>query len=244
MDIAAIVKCSLVDYPGKIAAVIFTQGCNLKCSYCHNRELVTKDNKHRNTPASEIFSWLKTRSRLLDAVVVSGGEPTLQLDALEFITNVKQLGFLVKLDTNGTQPDVLASLINHGVLDYVAMDIKAPLEKYDDVCSTFVDQSAVEKSIRLLINGTLDYEFRTTIVPQLTLDDILAIGNRIRGAKAYVLQQCRTLKTSNTSGNKFWTAPKHTLPVDTEIHQCLNHIVKKCAFRGFKTTIQHEERQN
>jgi len=244
VDIAAIVKCSLVDYPGKIAAVVFTPGCNLKCSYCHNRELITKDNKHRNTPASEILSWLKTRRGLLDAVVISGGEPTLQPDVSEFINDVKQLGFLVKLDTNGTQPDVLASLITQGVLDCVAMDIKAPKEKYDEVCCASVVQSAIEKSIRLLINGTLDYEFRTTIIPQLTLDDILAIGNRIRGAKAYVLQRCRTLETSSTSGNNSWITTKHTSPVDTEIHRCLNNIVNKCSSRGFETVITHQERQN
>jgi pyruvate formate lyase activating enzyme len=152
MKIAGVVKCSFVDYPGKIAAVVFTPGCNLRCFFCHNKQLI---GAAAPCPATqqEVLAWLKTRRGLIDAVVVSGGEPTLQLDLVGFIAKVHALGYFVKLDSNGTRPNVLASLIDAGLVDYVAMDIKAPHEKYEAICGVPVDLGSVTDSIALLMKN-------------------------------------------------------------------------------------------
>ncbi len=234
MEIAAVVKCSFIDYPGKIAAVVFTPGCNLRCFFCHNRGLIDGDSVPCGTTQEEVIAWLETRLGLLDAVVVSGGEPTLQPGLAAFMAEVRSLGYLVKLDTNGTRPNVLALLINAGLLDYVAMDIKAPTEKYDAVCGVRVDQCAIYNSIMLLMDGRVDYEFRTTIVPQLNREDILAIGNRIRGARAYVLQLYRAIQSAEALNNPCWTSASHPPPWLEDVQQHLGQIVKICLTRGFE----------
>ncbi|MCX5757999.1 MAG: anaerobic ribonucleoside-triphosphate reductase activating protein, partial [Candidatus Hydrogenedentes bacterium] len=142
MKIAGVVKCSFVDYPDRMAAVVFTPGCNLRCVFCHNKGLVDA-NATCHTTQHEVLAWLETRRGLLDAVVVSGGEPMLQTDLTGFIKEVHAMGYLVKLDTNGTQPDALASVLNSGAIGYVAMDIKAPFEKYEAICGVPVDLGAV-----------------------------------------------------------------------------------------------------
>ncbi len=235
MKIAALVKCSLVDYPDRIAAVVFAPGCNLRCFYCHNQQLINASTAPICTTRQEIRAWLRSRQGVLDAVVVSGGEPTLQPDALGFMNEVKQLGFLVKLDTNGTQPDVLASLIGEGVLDYVAMDIKAPLEKYDEVCGVSVDHSAIDRSIDLLMKGSLDYEFRTTVIPQFTRQDILAIGNRIKGARTYVVQKCRIEQPVHASGPGTCAPVAATPAWCMDLRRHLTGIAENCVVRGFGT---------
>lgn len=193
MKIAGIEKCSFVDYPGHLAAVFFTWGCNLNCYYCHNRSLLGK-------PAPPVRPWFDTeaalalleeRRGLLDSVVITGGEPTLQKDLAEFIRQVRALGYLVKLDTNGTRPHVVRALLDEGLLDYVAMDVKAPLDKYEAMVGAPVNHDAIHAGIDLLLAGRVDYEFRTTVVPQLYAADILAIARRIRGSRRYVLQQYR-----------------------------------------------------
>jgi len=151
------------------------------------------------TTQDEVLAYLGTRQGLIDAIVVSGGEPTLQPGLAAFMAEVRTLGYLVKLDTNGTRPDVLASVINTEVVDYVAMDIKAPVKKYDAICGVSVDQGAIDESIALLMDGRVNYEFRTTIIPQLTREDTLAIGNRIRGASSYILQRYRELRAEEFS---------------------------------------------
>jgi len=237
MQIAVVVKCSFVDFPGKIAAVVFTPGCNLNCFYCHNRELIDADSVPCATTPGRVVEWLKFRLGILDAVVVSGGEPTLQPDLAGFISDVRAIGYLVKLDTNGTRPNVLASLIDAELLDYVAMDIKAPPDKYDAVCGVKVDQGAIDESIALLIDGRVDYEFRTTIIPQLTPEDILAIGNRIRGANSYFLQRYRELKSTDASHAAQWASPNGAPPWIKEARQKLSSIVKHCTIRGFDRRI-------
>ena len=232
MKIADVVKCSFVDYPDRMAAVVFTPGCNLRCVFCHNRELIDGGTRC-GTTQQEVLAWLRTRRGLLDAVVVSGGEPTLQPGVAEFMAEVRALGYLVKLDTNGTRPNALAPLINAGLLDYVAMDIKAPVDKYDAVCGIPVDQGTIDESIALLMNGHVDYEFRTTIVPQLNREDILAIGNRIRGARAYVLQQYRELQSTEALNNPRWTSASHPPPWLENVQQHLSQTVKICLTRGF-----------
>ncbi len=237
MEIAAIVKCSFVDYPSKIAAVVFTPGCNLNCGYCHNRELIDGDTVTCGTTQQEVISWLESRLGLLDAVVVSGGEPTLQPGLAAFLAEVRALGYLAKLDTNGTRPNILASIIDRGLVDFVAMDIKAPPDEYDTVCCAHVDQEAIDESIALLMNGRVDYEFRTTIIHQLTREDILAIGNRIRGARLYVLQQYRELQSTEALNNPRWTSASHPPPWLEDVQQRLAQMVKFCLTRGFDINL-------
>ena len=186
--IGGIQKTSLLDYPDKISAIVFTQGCNFRCGYCHNPQLLKSENGIYEVDA--FFDFLKKRQVKLDGVVVTGGEATLQPDLKPFIQRVKELGFLVKLDTNGTNPNVLKELIEENLVDYIAMDIKAPLEKYQMVTNTKIDISKIEDSIKSIMNSNIDYEFRTTVLPSLiSIEDLDSIGKLIQGAKKYYLQK-------------------------------------------------------
>lgn len=191
MKITGIVKQSLVDYPGKIAAAVFTQGCNMNCVFCHNRCLVGQRESNPTQDEDAFFSFLKKRKKFLDGVVVSGGEPTLQTDLAEFMARVKDMGYLVKLDTNGTRPGVIEKLLDKELVDYIAMDVKAPMKKYREICRSRVDQQAILESISIIRGSDVDYEFRTTFCPQLTDTDIMEIGELVAGARKYVLQQYR-----------------------------------------------------
>lgn len=183
MIIGGLQKTSLLDFPEKIAAIVFTMGCNFRCGYCHNPELINGEAK-----IEEVFEFLKTRQGKLDGVVITGGEPCLQKDLPEFIKQVKELGFAVKLDTNGSFPEMLEKVLPD--LDYVAMDIKAPLEKYSQIVNVDIDTSKILKSIEILKNGGVDYEFRTTVVKsQLSFEDFEKIGQLIQGAPRYYLQK-------------------------------------------------------
>lgn len=194
MNIGGFLKNSFVDYPGHIACVIFTSGCNFDCWYCHNRELL---HSNKNLNVEEIIEYLKSRIGLIEAVVISGGEPTLQGDLVEFIESIKSMNFKVKLDTNGTNHKVLKYLDDNCLVDYVAMDIKAPLDKYSKVVCKNVDISSIEKSIEILKKGKVDYEFRTTFSPDLSADDIEKIFNLIPQTKNYYLQKHIPQKVNN-----------------------------------------------
>jgi len=235
MKIAGIEKCSMVDYPGHLAAVFFTAGCNLDCYYCHNHSLV------HEPAAAAVRTWFETEMALalldkrlgfLDGVVITGGEPTLQPDLADFIRKVRAKGYLVKLDTNGTCPTVLKGLIDEDLLDYVAMDIKAPIEKYEGVCGVPVDQDAINESIDSLLTGRVDYEFRTTVLPHHTESDILAIARRIRGARRYVLQQYRRPDTDHHDPRL--DLPPHTSTWPLGFLRELQAIVNSCELRGFE----------
>ena len=196
MRIGGFQKFSLIDYPGKICAIVFTQGCNFRCPYCHNPELVKPSLFGKTIPEEEIFSFLEKRKGKLDAVEITGGEPTLQKDLVDFIHRVKEMGYLVKLDTNGSNPEMLEIIINHGLVDYIAMDIKAPLEKYKEVTHSVISPDKIKRSIRIIMNSNIKYEFRTTVVKsQLSREDIISIGKLIEGAKLYVLQKFIPSKT-------------------------------------------------
>lgn len=187
--LAGLQKTTFIDYPEKIACIVFTQGCNFRCGYCHNPELFENKEPVLSVPA--FFEFLNKRKGKLDGVVITGGEPTLHGKGLiEFIKEVKSLGFLVKLDTNGTHPDVLQELLNENLLDYIAMDIKAPLAKYKTITQTDIDTKIIKKSIDMIMNSGVDYEFRTTIVKsQLSVEDLRQIGELIQGAKRYYMQK-------------------------------------------------------
>ena len=189
MHIEAYQKLTLLDYPGKTAAIVFTHGCNFRCPFCHNAGLVIRPSESR-IDENELFDYLEKRKKLLDGVCITGGEPLLQKDIAQFIRKVKDLGYLVKLDTNGSFPEKLEELIDEGIIDYVAMDIKNCREKYPVTAGTPQDIVArVEKSVNILMSGKVEYEFRTTVCKNLhTVEDMERIGEWIKGAKAYYLQ--------------------------------------------------------
>ncbi len=194
MIIAGLQKNSLVDYRGKVAAVVFAPFCNFNCYYCHNRMLLEKRPEriqYTTIDNDEFFAFLDKRVGLIQGVVITGGEPTLQKDLSDFIRKITKKGFPVKLDTNGGRPDVLSNLLDEGLLDSIAMDIKAPFNRYDQVCGVAVNLENIEKSIKLIMDSGLDYEFRTTVTPDFELDDFKGIMELIDGCKRFVLQQFR-----------------------------------------------------
>ena len=183
-------KMTMLDFPGKVACTAFTAGCNFRCPFCHNASLVTKINNEEKYSQEEIFDYLNKRKGVLDGICITGGEPLLYDGIVEFIKKARELGLLVKLDTNGSFPEKLKYLIDNGLVDYVAMDIKNSKEKYAETIGLKeYDLSNVEKSVAILLEGKVEYEFRTTIVAEYhTTQDIVAIGNWIKGAKRYFLQ--------------------------------------------------------
>ena len=204
--IGGIQKTTLVDFPSKVAAIVFTQGCNFRCGYCHNPSLISKSHFELDSESftkEKFFSFLKNRIGKLDGVVITGGEPTLQSGLYDFIKEIKQMNFEVKLDTNGTNPQIIERLIKDNLLDYIAMDIKAPIEKYPqivNIVSLFEGEGVrervnfvlnnIQKSIALIMQSKIDYEFRTTVLKsQLSYEDFDQIGQMIKGAKRYYLQK-------------------------------------------------------
>ncbi len=190
MKISGFQKLTLLDFPGHVAATIFTGGCNLRCPFCHNALLVTELDAAEEYSQEEILSYLKKRSGVLDGVCITGGEPLMQPGIEQFIKKVKDIGIAVKLDTNGTFPERLNELISSKLLDYVAMDIKNSKDAYaKSVGLTSFDVSPVEQSVSLLLRGNVDYEFRTTVVRELHKEEnIEEIAKWICGAKRYFLQ--------------------------------------------------------
>lgn len=187
MIIAGFQKNSFVDFPEQIASVIFSVGCNMDCWYCHNHG-ITQD---PDLSVEKIIDFLSSRKGMIDGVVFTGGEALLQPDLEDVITKVKELGFLIKLDTNGLLPDKLKNLLDKNLLDYVAMDIKSPWEKYNQITQVNCDIEALKKSVEIIMNSGVDYEFRTTMSPDLFVDDIRTIAQNIKGAKKYAIQQYR-----------------------------------------------------
>ncbi len=204
MLISGLQKLTLLDYPGKTAAIIFTYGCNFRCPFCHNALLVTE--KMQNAiPEDEIFAFLKKRKGILDAVCITGGEPTLQKDLREFILKVRELGYCVKLDTNGTNPLLLDELLTDGLIDYVAMDIKNSPERYDETTGVKTDKDNIMKSISVIKEKAPDYEFRTTITKELHSEkDIFAICEIIGKESKYYLQQFKDSGCLIRDGDTPW----------------------------------------
>ncbi len=190
MQFSGFQKLTLLDYPEKTACTLFTAGCNFRCPFCHNAALVTHIDNSNFFTEEYVLDYLKKRTGVLDGVCITGGEPLMHRDLPQFIKKVKKLGFLVKLDTNGSYPDRLADLIDSGLIDYVAMDIKNCKEKYlmTADCKE-ADLQNVEKSVEILKSGKIDFEFRTTVVKQYhTAEDIKKIAEWIKGANKYFLQ--------------------------------------------------------
>ena len=198
IPIGGIQKVSLVDYPGHVATVLFTVGCNMRCGYCHNPELVLPEQFAPSLDLDEIYDFLERRRGKLETVVISGGEPTMHNDLIDLAEYIKELGYKLKLDSNGTHPEMLADMIRRGLLDFIAMDIKGPLEKYSIIAARPIDTDAIQRSIALIMSSGLAYEFRTTIVKsQLTFTDIEEIGRLVQGAERFALQKFVPTRTLN-----------------------------------------------
>lgn len=230
MTIGGLQKTTLIDYPGKVACTVFSAGCNFRCPWCYSSELVLpeKIEKQPRISEKEIFSFLEERKGLLEGVVICGGEPTINQDLLEFISKIKKTGFLVKLDTNGSNPDMLNSLIGQGFVDYVAMDIKGPLEE-DSLFRKFNLQ--LKKSVEILKQGKAEFEFRTTIVPGFhTKNDLFKIAEWIGGENVrYYLQNFRAEKTLDPKLENVKPYPKSYLE---EIKEEIKSHFKVCEIRS------------
>ncbi len=193
MHIGGFQKNSLIDFPETIACIIFTQGCNFICPYCHNPDLVVSPLKRAYDFYDEnrIFKFLEARKGLLEGVVITGGEPTLQKDLIKFCEKIKNSGYKIKLDSNGTHPEILATLCNNNLVDFISMDIKTTLENYNLVTPGQFDTKKITKSIQILMEKAPLYEFRTTCSRPFVNKKIMAnIGKMIKGASKYILQKC------------------------------------------------------
>ena len=232
MKIAGLQKYSFVDYPGKIAAVVFAPGCNMNCFFCHNQVLLNENAVNNLLDAESVLKFLSGRKNFLDGVVISGGEPTIQDGLEEFVMNVRSMGYPVKLDTNGTNPQILKAFIDDGLLDYVAMDIKAPMEKYDYICRVCVNTDKIRESIELLMRGKVRYEFRTTFVPQLGEEDILCIAGIIKGARLYVLQQFRRPSAQEGEAGAHLRVRPHSANYIKDTAGKIKDLVEKYEIRG------------
>ena len=202
MEIFGLEKLSLVDYDGYIASTVFTGSCNFKCGFCHNSPLVIDFKNLPVIPEEEIFAYLKKRAGIIEGVCVSGGEPTLQKDLPFFIEKIKALGYKVKLDTNGTNPEIVKTLNENGLVDYFAMDIKNDREHYASIIGfKEYDTKKVEKSVEYFLSGKADYEFRTTLIKEYHKEEnIRLISEWIKGAKKYFLQKFKASESCITLG--------------------------------------------
>lgn len=200
MFISGIQPFTLLDYPDKTACIIFIPGCNFRCGYCHNPEFVLPENiikiKDSFIPEDTLFNLLVSRRGLLDGVVISGGEPTLAPDLIPFMKKIRRLGFLIKLDTNGNRPDVIEKALQERVVDYIAMDVKTSLDSYRDLVGPVVKPENIEKSISIIKNSNIHYEFRSTLLKEVHSDIILEkMAELIKGSRRWFLQKFRSENT-------------------------------------------------
>ena len=214
-------KMTMLDFPGYVACTVFTPGCNFRCPFCHNSLLVTKVNENEMYSEDEILAYLRKRNGVIDGICISGGEPLMHDDIFDFVKKVKETGMLVKIDTNGSFPDKLKKLIDSGNIDYVAMDIKNCPEKYSVTTGIQdFDFSPVRKSIELLLEGKIAYEFRTTVVKELhTPQDMVEIGELIKGADRYFIQHFIESESNIQQG---------LTPLDREEMENLRNFVVRC----------------
>lgn len=218
MIIGGVQKTTLIDYPGQIASIIFTKGCNFDCPWCHNGPILKDDGE--SIDPDEVISFLHDRKKLIDGVVISGGEPTFQDDLENFIIEIKKMNLLIKLDTNGGRPDRLKPLLDKKLLNYVAMDVKAPLEDYSSVIGVKGSEHNISQSISMIMELAPDYEFRTTFIPGLVEEtSAKGIAQMIEGAKIHYLQAFRP--TDTIISPDFQVLRGFTL---SELERCAEHI--------------------
>tara|TARA_Y100000310_G_C20613898_1_gene779535 strand:- start:617 stop:1300 length:684 start_codon:yes stop_codon:yes gene_type:complete len=226
MMLGGLIKFTTIDYPGQIACTVFTSGCNYRCPYCHNPELVEAGAKHSE---EDFFSFIKTRMGTLDGVCICGGEPTIHQDLPEFIKKIKDMGFLVKLDTNGSNPEMLASLIKDKLIDYVALDIKAPKDRYNEAIGMNINVENIERCISILEASDIEYEFRTTVVPSLiNKEDIISIARWLGKRGKFYLQNFKPARTLDPNFND--VLPYSNRQLD-EFKSEIRHLVSSCGVR-------------
>ncbi len=229
LPIKGIQKLSLIDYPGKLCATVFVGGCNFRCPYCYNVSLVLEPERLRTIPEKEILDFLSERKGFLDGICVGGGEPTMHGELPAFLSKVKGLDFLVKVDTNGSRPRMLRRLLNEGLVDYVAMDVKAPLIKYGETVGAEVNIDHIKESIRLIKASGVDYEFRITAVPGLTdEEDLMEIAQMLESSKRFVIQQFRPGRTLDESFKGVTPYPLERL---YEFRKKITPFFKECNVR-------------
>ncbi len=231
MEIGGLQKLTIIDYPGRLAATVFLIGCDFRCPWCYARELVLPKEIKKQPRISEkdFFNFLKEKKELLEGLVLCGGEPTINKKLPSFIKKIKKLGYLVKLDTNGSNPKMLKKLINDKLIDYVAMDIKLPKERYPEIYGKSVKVKDIEASLKILKEEKTDYEFRTTVVPTIhTKEDILKIVRWISPAKRYYLQNFRPEKTVDPNFEKIKPYPQEYL---LEIQKVILPFFEICQVR-------------
>ncbi|MBQ8015206.1 MAG: anaerobic ribonucleoside-triphosphate reductase activating protein [Clostridia bacterium] len=229
MNIQGFQKLTLLDYPGKMACTLFTAGCNLRCPFCHNSRLVLNPQMQSELSVDEILAFLKKRQGILDGVVISGGEPLLQNDITDFIKQIKELGYFVKLDTNGTFPEKLRELVESGLVDYVAMDVKNSPELYAETIGiSGYDISKIKESISFLLEGTVDYEFRTTVVREFhSVFGMNGLGEMIKGAKKHFIQGF--IDSGEVIGFGLNAVPKEEME---SMKNIMLNYVESCELRG------------
>jgi pyruvate formate lyase activating enzyme len=229
MKIGGFQKTSLLDYPDRISAIVWTSGCNFRCPFCYNRNLAL--GTAEIFPEEEILSFLSKRKGLLEGVVISGGEPLLHDDIVDFVKKIKDLRLLVKIDTNGTFPERINELLQKQLVDYIAMDVKAPKNKYTQLTGVKTDLSKIEASIDLLKTKAPAYEFKTTFIPGLlTKEDIIEIAQWLKGADAYFLQQFKVIKPLVSSNLE--TVIPYPRDYVYETLAAIKPFFKRCAVRG------------
>lgn len=229
MEIHGFNKTTLLDYPGHVAATVFTGGCNFRCPFCHNGDLVLNPTAQPKVPEEEVFAHLEKRRGILEGVCITGGEPTLQPDLPDFIKKIKSLGYPVKLDTNGYEPAVLQRLLEEGALDYVAMDVKASPENYAKASGRpGLEFSRIEESIGILKNCGIPYEFRTTVVRGIhTAAEFHALGRLLKGSRVCYLQVFR--ENENVIRQGFESFPEEIM---AEIREIMKNYIDKVELRG------------
>lgn len=229
MKIGGLQKSSLSEFPGIISCIVFTQGCNFRCPYCHNPELVLPEKFTSLIEEEFFFSFLEKRKKYLEGVVITGGEPSIQPDIIEFVKKIKEHGFKIKFDTNGSFPEIIEILLNENLVDYISMDLKGPLENYKMITGVEVDTSKIERSVELIKNSKIDYEFRTTVVKsQISIDDFYKIGEILKGAKKYFLQKFVPSKLVNP---EFLKEETYSDEEFEEIRKIMIKYVKYCEIR-------------
>ncbi len=190
MFIGGLEKTTLIDFPGKVACIVFLVNCNFKCPYCYNKELTShkffKKSKRKLIPEEEFFSFLKNKKKMLDGVVITGGEPTCSPGIIDFTKKIKDMGFAVKFDSNGSNPNLLKKLIDDKLVDYIAMDLKAPLKKYKEVTRSKISSKRIAESINIIVSSLVEHEFRTTLYPKLTVGDFKEMVSLIPNQKWFL----------------------------------------------------------
>jgi pyruvate formate lyase activating enzyme len=218
MLITALTKFTAIDFPGKLACIIFTGGCNLRCGFCHNPEFVIPEKleemKKSAIPFESVLNFLKARQEMLEGVVICGGEPTVQPDLIDRMRDIRGLGFAIKLDTNGLNPGVLRRAITEGLVDYIAMDLKMPINYSKELVGVTIANGVLAESVEMIMNSGIDYEFRTTVIPGIHNEKVLAeMGEQILGAAKWALQGFRNAKTLSPVFENIANADKVNLQI-------------------------------